>query len=638
MSPIFPEGTNLSSFRPKPHVRRRGPQPVRPYFTSSQTGDHFLTPKDVATVYGINSAYSAGETGINQSIAVVGQSLIELSDIENFQSAAGLAIKDPTLILVPNSGAAAVSSGDESESDLDLEYSGGIATGATIYFVYVGDNPNYSVWDSINYAVENKTAPIISVTYGSCEAGLTSTDYSTLNGIFAQAASYGQSVIAAAGDDGSTDCYGETDLTTSQQEALAVDFPASSQYVTGMGGTEFPAADVASTNTTYWESASGSDVISSALSYIPEQVWNDDSSSNGISSGGGGVSTLTTRPSWQTGVTGIPSGNYRLVPDISLNSSPTNPGYLYCSSDTSTKITGSCSHGFRDTNDEYLTVAGGTSFAAPIFAGMLAIINQKLNSTGQGVINSTLYTLAADSATYASAFHDITSGGNQCTAGSDDCSSAGASEYAATTGYDQASGLGSVNFYNLLTSWGTSSAAAFSLSASPSSLTINPGYSGTSTVTLTLTNNFSGSITFSCNVSSTLAGVTCLLGTFNTSNNTVMATVTAASSATTFPTPQKNRPFRGWPVAGLAACLLLMLLIMLRLRDSQSLRWRPAVRQVALGAMLACLLALMMSCGGNGGGGGGGGTTTTSESGTVTVQGTSGSITPQTTTISVTVG
>ena len=91
-------------------------------------------------------------------------------------------------------------------------------------------------------------------------------------------------------------------------------------------------------------------------------------------------------------MTGIPSGSYRLVPDISLDSSPNNAGYLYCSSDPSTDITGSCSHGFRDSNDEYLTVAGGTSFAAPIFAGMLAIINQKLDSSGQGVINSTLYT------------------------------------------------------------------------------------------------------------------------------------------------------------------------------------------------------------------------------------------------------
>lgn len=92
--------------------------------------------------------------------------------------------------------------------------------------------------------------------------------------------------------------------------------------MTGIGGTEFPAADVAASNTTYWQSASGSDVISSALSYIPEQVWNDDSSSSGLSAGGGGVSALTSRPSWQAGVTGIPSGSYRLVPDISLDASP----------------------------------------------------------------------------------------------------------------------------------------------------------------------------------------------------------------------------------------------------------------------------------------------------------------------------
>jgi hypothetical protein len=75
---------------------------------------------------------------------------------------------------------------------------------------------------------------------------------------------------------------------------------------------------------------------------------------------------------------------------------------------------------------------------------MLSLINQKLGSSGQGVINSTLYSLAANSSTYASVFHDITSGSNECTAGSSYCSSAGQSEYATTTGYDQATGLGSI--------------------------------------------------------------------------------------------------------------------------------------------------------------------------------------------------
>ena len=158
--------SNRRVFRPRPQVR------FRSNFTSSQSGDHFLTPKDVDTIYDINKAYNDGYTGAGQSIAVVGQSEVYLSDVENFQNAAGLTVKDPTLVLVPNSGSPAVSSGDEAESDIDMEYSGGIGTGATIYLVYVGDNSNYSVWDSLNYAVDTLVAPVISISYGDCETDL----------------------------------------------------------------------------------------------------------------------------------------------------------------------------------------------------------------------------------------------------------------------------------------------------------------------------------------------------------------------------------------------------------------------------------------------------------------------------------
>lgn len=409
LAPVIQTVNNLSSFRPKPHLRTS--TKANPNFTSSQSGNNLLTPGDLATIYDIKASYNAGITGAGQSIAVVGQSYILQSDITNFQNAAGLPVKNPTMVLVPSSGTSATYTGDEAESDLDVEYSGAIGKEASIYFVYVGNNQNYSVWDSIQYAIDTRIAPIISASYGDCETDMASSDYTTLNGILAQAAAQGQSVVAAAGDSGSTDCYGNTDLTTSQQMALAVDFPGSSQYVTSMGGSEFPAADVTAGNTTYWAQAVGSDVTSSALSYIPEQVWNDDDSQYGLSSGGGGTSTLTQRPSWQTGVPGIPSGSYRLVPDISLDASAANAPYLFCSSDyQSTGINGSCSNGFRDSNNEYLTTAGGTSFDAPIFAGLLSLINQKTKSTGQGVVNSTLYSLASNATTYASAFHDITSG------------------------------------------------------------------------------------------------------------------------------------------------------------------------------------------------------------------------------------
>ena len=493
---------NIDDFRPKPRVRFRAPEStkVAPNFTSSQSGSHYMTPGDVATIYNVNAAYNSGYTGAGQSIAVVGQSAVVVSDIEKFQSAAGLTVKDPTLVLVPGSGSSTTYSGDQAESDLDLEYSGAIAKGATIYFVYVGSNSNYSVWDSMQYAIDTGIAPIISMSYGLCEPDLSSSDYSTLEAILEQGASQGQSIIVASGDDGSTACYvdvtSSTTTITAKEMALAVDYPASSAYVTALGGTEFSSDSVSSSNTTYWESAGGSDVIASAKSYIPEQVWNDDSASTAatygaeyaLSSGGGGTSIYTARQSWQTGVSGIPSGNYRLVPDISLDSSPNKAGYLYCTSDSNaTGITGSCSNGFRDSNNQYLTVAGGTSFAAPIFAGMLAIINQKENSTGQGLINSTLYTMAADSTTYATAFHDITVGSNACTAGSSYCSSEGAANYYATTGYDQASGLGSIDLYNLLTTWpsgATASLAATTTSLSPAGSSPLAGDSDVITITV----------------------------------------------------------------------------------------------------------------------------------------------------------
>lgn len=502
LSGVVQSVRNLDDFRPRPMVRFRtaAESRVKANFTSSQTGDHYLDPDDVATIYDIKAAYNSGYTGVGQSIAVVGQSEIATSDIQNFQSALGwTTYRIPTLVLVPDSGSAAYSTGNEAESDLDLEYTSTIAKGATIYLVYVGNNSNYSVWDSVQYAVDTRIAPVISMSYGACEPDLSSSDYSSLEAIMEEGASQGQSIIVSAGDSGSTACYADVTSKaspTSEEEELAVNYPASSAYATAMGGTEFPSADVASSNTTYWESSSGSDVISSALSYIPEQVWNDDSATVGandgaeyaLSSGGGGISTLTGRPSWQTGVTGISSGSYRLVPDISLNSSPDNAGYLYCSSDTTaTGISGSCADGFRNSSDEYLTVAGGTSFAAPIFAGMLSLINQKQNSDGQGVVNSVLYKLAANSSTYASAFHDITSGGNECTAGSSYCSSAGESEYYATTGYDEASGLGSVDLYNLLTAWPASSSSALvSSTTTLSAASSSPASGASDVITITV--------------------------------------------------------------------------------------------------------------------------------------------------------
>ena len=497
LAPVIESVKNLSTFRLKPRVRNTGPRAAaEPQFTSGQTGSHFLGPGDVATIYDITPAYNGGYNGTGQKIAVVGQSAVVLADIEHFQTAAGFSVKDPTLDLVPSSGTSTIVAGDEAESDLDLEYTSTIASGATILFVYTGNSNNSGVMDALTYAVDQKLAPVISMSYGGCETGLGASAYQSLNGILAQAATQGQSVIVSAGDNGSPDCYGEAGLSTAQQQAPAVDFPASSQYVTAMGGTEFPAADVASSNSTYWKPSTGIDLVNSALSYIPEQTWNDNAvvgNTAKLSSGGGGVSVLTSRPSWQTGVPGIPSGSFRLVPDISLDSSPVNAPYLFCSSDTSVGVSGSCTNGFRDSSNKFVTAAGGTSFAAPIFASMAAILNDRLGSSGQGVLNQVLYTLAAHSTTYASAFHDTTLGGNQCNLGTTYCSTAGASDYAAGTGYDEATGLGSIDFFKLMSAWPGVTNAPVASKTTVAPATSTPLTGATDAVTITVASASSSS-------------------------------------------------------------------------------------------------------------------------------------------------
>jgi len=477
LSPLVGSVRGLTSARPRPHLRQ-----ARPQFTSGQTSSHFLTPADVAVIYDIDAAYQDGVDGTGQEIAVVGQSSVSVTDVEHFQAAAGVAVRDPVLTLVPSTGTATAVSGDQAESDLDLEYTSAIATGATIDFVYVGNDTNTSVWDALQYAVDNDLAPVISMSYGICEPDMTASDYASIEPVLAQAAVQGQSVVVSSGDDGSTDCYSVTGLSPTVQQSLAVDFPASSQYVTAIGGTEFSTAAVDPKNTTYWKAATGGDILESALSYIPEQVWNDGTTSS-IAAGGGGASTYSSRPSWQAGVVGIPSGSARLVPDVSLDASAENAPYLYCSSDSSTGVTGSCSHGFRDSSSTYLTVAGGTSFGAPIFAGMLALVNEKLGEGGLGVAASTLYSLASSGTTYASAFHDITLGGNNCQGGT--ACTAGATSYLSTAGYDEASGLGSVDFYNLLGAWPGASALAPSVTTI-SAGTTSPGVGVADPITITV--------------------------------------------------------------------------------------------------------------------------------------------------------
>ena len=202
-------------------------------------------------------------------------------------------------------------------------------------------------------------------------------------------------------------------------------------------------------------------------------TWNDTATDGSLAASGGGVSTLFSKPSWQTG-TGVPADGQRDVPDLALNSSADHDGYLICSRS-------SCVNGFRR-SDQTLNVIGGTSAASPTFAGMVALLVQQTNQP-QGNVNPILYGLAASS---PNVFHDITTGNNMvpCTQGSKDCPSGGMIGFSAGPGYDLTTGLGSVDVGALAAAWNGPTNPDFLVSAQNGSLTLTRGTPATDLLTV----------------------------------------------------------------------------------------------------------------------------------------------------------
>lgn len=434
---------HLDDFKLRPlGLSRRPAGAVTPQFNGG--GSHQLVPDDIATIYDIQPLYQNKIDGTGISIAVVGRAVISLTDIEAFRADAGLPANDPTVVAVPGTGSSAGTSdpNDVIESDLDLEWAGGIAYGSTIEFVTTNAADGYDVTDAISYAIQADLAPIISASYGTCEDQTTATDISTFTSLGQQANAQGQTLVVASGDDGAAACESTSTTGGPASTGLAVNFPADLAQATAVGGTEF-SGDVNSPST-YWSAVNASNG-GSAKQYIPETAWNDSDAAN-LSAGGGGVSRLVAKPAWQGG-TGVPADGQRDLPDIAFTASPNHDPYLICTSSSSgsTTIAACAGNGFaNDTPIPY----GGTSAAAPVFAGMLALLEQSVGSTGEGNVNPALYTLAATPATYATVFHDVTTGNNAvpCVSGSTDCP-AGTKTigYDAGTGYDLVTGLGSID-------------------------------------------------------------------------------------------------------------------------------------------------------------------------------------------------
>ena len=440
---------------PKP---LRSTAPSSTQWTEARSGKHVLTPADVAQIYDVLPLYKAGVAGRNQRIAVVGQSAVDVSDIARFRAAAGLPSRAPTLVLVPGTGASTRRSGDEFESDVDIEYAGAIAPEADVIFVYTGASQTASFFDALAYAVDQDIAPVISVSYGECEQFLPQSEVRRLEQVLQQANSQGQTVIADSGDQGATGCEDEAARKQGLAfQGLAVQYPASSEYVTAVGGTMF--ADEADS----WSDSSSAEG-GSAKGYIPELGWNESESGPqpALLGSGGGFSRLFPKPSWQTAALG---GSSRAVPDIALAAGAFHDGYVYCSSDEISGVQAGCRNGFLDAAGVHMSVAGGTSFGAPIVAGLVALLNQMSSESKQGNLNPRLYALAAS---FPTTFHDIVTGNNKqpCARGSRDCLDGSPIGFSASQGYDPVTGLGTPDAERLV------SALADQHSAQPESTRI----------------------------------------------------------------------------------------------------------------------------------------------------------------------
>jgi large repetitive protein len=319
---------SLDSFGKRPPQRVPGTTKVQPNLTASgQTNVYYLAPGDFAAIYNTKSLLSSGIDGTGISIAVTAQSEIELPDVQAFrQIFVSTQANDPNYIVSgPDPGV--VGPVDLQEAQLDVEWAGAVAPGAAIDLVVAGSTDTTSGVDlAAAYAIDNRIAPILTYTYGACEALLSPTQNAFYNALWQQAAAEGITVLVATGDNGEAGC----DSPSAGVPALhgpAVNGAASTPYNVAVGGTQF--ADSANLST-YWGTNNAE--FASAIGYIPEAAWNEScdpgqaasatncvfgSGNFSLLAGSGGESTVYPKPSWQFGA-GVPADGMRDVPDVAL--------------------------------------------------------------------------------------------------------------------------------------------------------------------------------------------------------------------------------------------------------------------------------------------------------------------------------
>ena len=384
-----------------------------------------FTPADLNSAYDATSLLQSGIHGSGQNVAVFELDSYPSSDVTQYFQTYNLG--NPSIINVPvddfhySPGSGAI------EADLDIEVVAAMAPKAA-QIVYEGPNTTQGVNDTYNRIVTDKRAQIATISWGECESQSGNAELQTLDNIFSQSAAEGIAMYAASGDAGAYDCGGTN---------LAVDSPAGDPNITGVGGTNLQLNNGA---------------------YGRESVWSspyDTQRGPKGAGGGGGLSSFFKEPSWQTGpgVQNQYSNGNREVPDVSADADPASGYSMYCTASAS----GCPSSGWIS--------VGGTSAAAPLWAGSTALINeylQKQQNSSIGFANPVLYGLGNAKQQFPP-FHDITSGTNLY--------------YPATPGYDEASGWGSPDIYNIARD------VAAGVLPPPAPPTPTPGPSPTATTT-----------------------------------------------------------------------------------------------------------------------------------------------------------
>ncbi len=380
--------------KPKPDVGTG----LHPTLTQPHAGPGGgYTPAELNGAYDATPLLQAGIQGANQTVAVFELDGYQSSDITQYFQTYHLGNPSITNVLVD--GVDGLAHLGAIEVELDIEVVAAMAPKAA-QIVYEGPNTLQGLNDTYNQIVTDNKAQITTISWGLCEALLGNAELQTLDTILSQGAAEGIAMYAASGDAGAYDC-GDT--------SLAVDSPAGDPNITGVGGTNLQLNNGA---------------------YGGESVWSNPSDRQRGpegAGGGGGLSSFFKQPSWQTGpgVQNQYSNGNREVPDVSADADPASGYSVYC-----TVAGAGCP------SSGWITV-GGTSAAAPLWAGSTALINEYLQQqqkSRMGFANPVLYGLQNAQQQFPP-FHDITSGNNLY--------------YPATAEYDEASGWGSPDIYNI---------------------------------------------------------------------------------------------------------------------------------------------------------------------------------------------